>query len=216
MKIQSFTCVLATLNVILFFTISCSRGHKSFYETKYPQVSFTLSVPNELRVQEAYFSKNGKDQVYRRIDSTGITHLNSDSATRKKNDNTANERRLIREPEYFFALVGRDGWDMHFHAILSGKYQDTAVVYDIERIKQPGFLIKYIFGPGRDSAYYADATYTEIMKDGRKLFKIVDAEGYNTTYTGMVGKYWFMLQFMVSGKDTLLERKIWEQSSFAN
>lgn len=215
MRIKPFICLLISLHVILFLTVSCGRGHKGFYETKYPQVDFTLSVPNRYQVKEAYEGKNEEGLVYRRIDSTGINNVTKDPASPGKDTNAVDEKKIIGDPNYFFVILNKkNAWNLFFNAILSGKYQDTVVVYDKEKMGQKDFLQTYVFGPGRDSAFYANLTSTEITKDGKKLYKIVNADGTNITYTGMIDKYWFMLQFTASGKDTVWVRKIWDQSHF--
>lgn len=216
MKIRPFICLLVSLHVILFLTISCGRGHKDFYETVYPQLSFTLWTPNGVNLQEMYVGKNNEGHVYHRIDSSGIIHTVTDPATSGKDSGIVNEKRVISDPEYLVTILGRSGWNLSFTAVLSGKYQDTAVVYDKNKMKEKDFLELYVFGPGRDSAFYADLSGTEVIKDGKKLYKLVNADGTNITYTGMVDKYWFMFQFTVSGKDTSLAREIWDRSHFNN
>ncbi|HEX2630158.1 MAG TPA: hypothetical protein VHM26_14125, partial [Chitinophagaceae bacterium] len=159
---------------------------------------------------------NEEGLIYRRIDSIGINSVTKDPASSGKDTNAVDEKKIIADPNYFFVMLNRkNAWNLFFSAVLSGKYQDTTVVYDKEKMKQKDFLQTYVFGPGRDSAFYAGLTSTEIEKDGRKLYKIVNAEGSNTTYTGMVGKYWFMLQFTASGEDTVWASRIWDRSHFA-
>jgi hypothetical protein len=210
-----YILLLITLPVI-FLLISCGRRYKNFYDAEYPQIGFTLSVPNELHVQEMYDGRNKEGQVYRRLDSTGITDKVKATEGTDKDSNAVNEKRVIAEPDYFVSMLERDGWNLSFSAMFSGKYQDTAVRYNIDSMRSEDFLVMYVFGPGRDSAFYAGLNVSEITKDGMKLFKLVDAEQSNITYTGMTGKYWFMLQFFVHGKDTVWVRQIWDQSRFAN
>lgn len=216
MKVRPLNRLLIALHAIFLLTVSCDRGHKDFYTIKYPQVLFTLWLPNESKVQEMYVGKNNEGAIYRRIDSSGIVNAVTDTAQSKKDPGSIDEKSIIGDPEYLVSIIGRNGWNLTFRAILSAKYQDTAVVYDMNKMKQKDFLELYVFGPGRDSSFYTGITTTIVKKDGKDLYKIINADGNNLTYTGMVGKYWFMLQFNVSGKDTALAGKIWQRSHFGD
>lgn len=195
---------------ICLLMIACGRSKKDHFNIKYPFIRFEASLSNILQSEELYYSKQVRGgSVGRTVDSTGIVIEKSPT----KDANAIDVDKTMADPWYFFSSIGRyKSWDLNFGALLSAKWQDTTVEYDLDRVRQHGFQEAYVFGIGKDSEFYKNAVYSEIEKDGHKLIKI-DSDGH-LTYTGMVGKYWFMLQIYATKRDSALMQRFWNESHF--
>jgi hypothetical protein len=209
-KILSYTSLVA----LLLIDLSCNNRHTDHYEIKYSSIGFTVSLPNGLQSKESYVDKHKEGEVYRNVDSAGeyisvTTQGFSDDST------VSDPKRTIKDPNYFVAVISRvNSWNLNFMAILSAKWQDTVVMYDLNRVRQKDFLELYVFGPGKDSVFYANAVLREVDKGGKKLIEIKSED--HITYTGMINKYWFMLQLFGNSRDSALLRKLWDDARFAN